>query len=219
MHIPAPNDVFMLAKERMHSKHLCQPPLLVLPSACFRQLPDADRLGACPRNPLTAVKQKEFLKTAKKVESWPWHLHEAARYLRELVRTNVAREWPEPAALSFVFDHYRMSRLSLSGLQMCPELAQFAPGTPRRVRVQLPAVQVQDPPAQHMPRPPAIIDDDPDEECSVCDEVGHSVYRAPLNAEDAQRPVTQDLQPTFKELVKDSQNLSIPMKQPFSSSL
>ena len=164
-HVPAPNDVFMLAKERMHSKALCQPPLLVLPAGCFRQLPAADRLGPCARNALSLTTQKEFLKTANKVESWPWHLHEASAYLRELVRANVAGEWPDPAPLSFVFDHYRMSRLSLSGLQMCPELAQFAPGTPRRVRVNLPAVQA--PPVERMPpRPPTILDDDPDEECS-----------------------------------------------------
>ena len=166
--VPAPNDVFLLAKQRMHSKTLSQAPMLVLPASCLRQLPSACELGPCPRNALSATTRREFLKTAVRVALSPWCLGRAAAYLRALVQDNENGEWPAPALLTFVFDSFRMSRLTPGALGLCPELAAFAPGTPRRIQVRFPVQAAHGEPPAEAPvpplnLPPRILDDDPDE--------------------------------------------------------
>lgn len=133
------SDVFLLCKHFMHSSCLTQKPTLLLP---------ASRLGnvglqptqTISRNKLSDRQLAEFRKTARQIAEPPWSLLRASDYLNRLCDDNASEKVHDPPPLVF----FNSSGEEIDGFQALrdradpPEdLLNFAPGTPRKVVVNL----------------------------------------------------------------------------------
>ena len=89
-------------------------------------------LEPLPRNSFSEKEMGEHSKTARAVDEFPWSLNKASKYLRDLVSCNRNKQWPNPRAIRFVFEH----ELPLSvAMPAPPEWAQFAPLPPRVISI------------------------------------------------------------------------------------
>ncbi len=105
-HIPEhAEDIIMLVKEFMHSRTVCQQPLLFLPYELAKGLPEGGPASSTPVTRLPDDKAKEYMKTAGKVRAMPWQLEEAAEYLEQWVQKNVTGG-TRPLPLAVVFNSW-----------------------------------------------------------------------------------------------------------------
>lgn len=135
---PHDQDVFLLCKQFMHSTELSQKPLFVLPAGRLSSLQPSGPSMVCPRNDLGERTRHEFRKTARAIAERPWSLTAAKEYLELLCDNNEAQTWPRPPVLSFINTPPEdlvtlVDQRARAGIPN--ELADFAPGTPRRVVV------------------------------------------------------------------------------------
>ena len=121
-------DVILLTKKWMTSSQLSQHPLLVLPASRLPRL-----VTTCPEavlccNELSATALSKYRKTADVVEKAPWHMADAARYLREWCFHNEGKVPCKPEELT-IYGHRFW--------QKNEAWHDFAPGTPKRIAVNL----------------------------------------------------------------------------------
>ena len=87
-----PCAVVLLVKQYMSSSQMSQWPQVCFPFSSLEYLPESAisklRCSLLPREGFSERQQREFSKTAGLVEQPPWHLHRAAKYLRELLHNN-----------------------------------------------------------------------------------------------------------------------------------
>ena len=134
-------DVVVVMKQFMRSQKLSQQPAVVLPAGWAKHLRKLQgEVQPLPRNSFSSRQLQEFRKTADRVECHPWLLTRAASYLRQLRKENEEGHFRAlPPILSFVTQE-QWDRINGGG-GACPtevpneEWADFAPGTPRVVRV------------------------------------------------------------------------------------
>ena len=134
-----PSDVFLLCKHYMHSTCLTQKPTLLLPANRLEKIGPAPTQHL-PRNTLSERQLGEFKKTARLISEAPWSLTQASNYLMELCDNNQAQRHQGPPELKFFVESQDTLRLRESErLAAGPpeELLTFAPGTPKKVVVNL----------------------------------------------------------------------------------
>ena len=95
--VPDAQDVVCLIKHFMHSDHLSQEPLLVLPTSVAQKVTDAAPTLVLMRNPFSEREAREYGKTAEAVSKPPWDLHVHLRNCGHFNRTEVCpRSTPSP---------------------------------------------------------------------------------------------------------------------------
>ena len=87
-----------------------------------------------PRNELSKRELTEFRKTARLLEADPWHLHDAAHYLRALCTSSETDSWPSPPELNL---NEIFAQPDLMALPLPPGWTDFAPQPPRQVTTTL----------------------------------------------------------------------------------
>eukprot|EP00438_Fugacium_kawagutii_P010345 Skav210916 [mRNA] locus=scaffold4127:33786:39501:+ [translate_table: standard] len=133
------SDVFLLCKHFMHSTALTQKPTLLLPAERLQALGPAPA-QQLSRNLFSERQHSEFRKTARQIALPPWNLTRASIYLIELCSNNMSQIHPLPPNLVFFNDRSESMRLREQARESAgppEELLTFAPGTPKRVVVNL----------------------------------------------------------------------------------
>lgn len=99
-------DVIMFCQLYLASNELAQDVVVFAPAAFFDKMP-MEPTNCSSRHSLSERQQKEFAKTAKRIEQAPWHLNQGAEYLRKLVSDDCAggsSDWAPPK-ISWVLKH------------------------------------------------------------------------------------------------------------------
>jgi len=130
-----PGDVVLLTKQFMHSRRLSQVPQAILPYTLLGSLPASGPNQCLAHDTLGPTVCREYLKTADKVERAPWHLENAAKYLRDLVQRS--SEPPDPThlpSIDFVKHHVR-NYVPMPVTSVYERCQEYAPKSPKMVRV------------------------------------------------------------------------------------
>lgn len=90
-----PDDAILLVKLLKSSRQLSQRPLLLFPVALHKKL-EGISLKPAERNPLPDKELKEFERTARIIQNYPWSLNKGADYLRQLCARSAADDWLPP---------------------------------------------------------------------------------------------------------------------------
>ena len=85
----SPDDVLMLPRKYIHSSDLCQPPLVAMPAGRIDRLRSQAAPRILPRNVYSKDQRDGLLASASKLDEFPFHLTEAAEYLRQLAGGHV----------------------------------------------------------------------------------------------------------------------------------
>ena len=124
-------DIILLTKHFMSSDRLSQVPQLYLPQCHLSNMLSDAPSQALPRKTFDHRTARELQKTAERIVSIPWELHEASEWLMNLVRRNALGNWPRPCNIDF------LHQLTLECSPMLPhqflEWYDYAPGTPKAV--------------------------------------------------------------------------------------
>ena len=129
-----PDDTVCLIKHYMHSNHLSQEPLLVLPKTVAANVKDLAPTLVLERNLFSDQVAHEYEKTAKAISAAPWELTRAAEYLMNLVENNQHHYMHQKPP--------HLQLLSMDPVEFVPlfpdqftEWFDFAPGTPKPVEM------------------------------------------------------------------------------------